>query len=413
MKKAERSYREWSLLAVLLGVVLLLIMIPTGFEREIYINAIGSRARVIALDNSNMYQTGGVVRMGEQICTIEMLSGPPHTGKQTEAINLLNGKLEFDTVYEEGDIAWVLVEQDREGGEIVFTNMVSHYRFSKELLLLALFAFGLILFSGKTGVRTIISFALAFLLIWKVLIPLTLKGYEPMLVSLLVGSFLAVACLLLVAGLTKKAYAAIIGTIICSIFTVLFSMWGGTWYLKLHGAVMPWSESLLFAGYESMHLTKVFQAAIYLSCLGGAVLDLAIDISSALEEVQRHHPAITRTALIQSGLNIGRSVVGSQTTTLLLAYIGSYLTIMMVYMAQGTPPVMSILNSPSVAAEILHTMVGCIALVLVAPITSVTCGYLYEREDITMQLAPQSCTEKQITGATSSKNLNTPSYPQY
>jgi uncharacterized membrane protein len=382
-------------------------MIPTGFEREIYINAIGSRARLIALDNSNMYQTG-VVRMGEQICTIEILSGP-HAGKQTEAINLLNGKLEFDTVYEEGDIAWVLVEQDKEG-EIVFTNMVSHYRFSKELLLLGLFAFTLILFSGKTGVRTIISFALAFLLIWKVLIPLTLKGYEPMLVSLLVGSFLAVACLLLVAGLTKKAYAAIIGTIICSVITVLFSMWG-TWYLKLHGAVMPWSESLLFAGYESMHLTKVFQAAIYLSCLG-AVLDLAIDISSALEEVQRHHPAITRTALIQSGLNIGRSVVGSQTTTLLLAYIGSYLTIMMVYMAQGTP-VMSILNSPSVAAEILHTMVGCIALVLVAPITSVTCGYLYEREDITMQLAPQSCTEKQITGATSSKNLNTPSCPRY
>ena len=407
MKKADRSYREWLLLAILLGVVLLLIMIPTGFEREIYINAIGSRARLIALDNSNMYQTG-VVRMGEQICTIEILSGP-HAGKQTEAINLLNGKLEFDTVYEEGDIAWVLVEQDKEG-EIVFTNMVSHYRFSKELLLLGLFAFTLILFSGKTGVRTIISFALAFLLIWKVLIPLTLKGYEPMLVSLLVGSFLAVACLLLVAGLTKKAYAAIIGTIICSVITVLFSMWG-TWYLKLHGAVMPWSESLLFAGYESMHLTKVFQAAIYLSCLG-ALLDLAIDISSALEEVQRHHPSITRTALIQSGLNIGRSVVGSQTTTLLLAYIGSYLTIMMVYMAQGTP-VMSILNSPSVAAEILHTMVGCIALVLVAPITSVTCGYLYEREEITMQLAPQSCTEKQITGATSSKNLNTPSCPRY
>ena len=278
--------------------------------------------------------------------------------------------------------------------------MVSYYRFSKELLLIAFFALGLIVFSGKTGVRTIISFALAFLLIWKVLIPLTLKGYEPMLVSLLVGSFLAVACLLLVAGLTKKAYAAIIGTIICSIFTVLFSMWG-TWYLKLHGAVMPWSESLLFAGYESMHLTKVFQAAIYLSCLG-AVLDLAIDISSALEEVQRHHPAITRTALIQSGLNIGRSVVGSQTTTLLLAYIGSYLTIMMVYMAQGTP-VMSILNSPSVAAEILHTMVGCIALVLVAPITSVTCGYLYTREQKAMQLSQQSYKDKQTTRTSASR----------
>ncbi|MBG0768141.1 MAG: YibE/F family protein, partial [Spirochaetaceae bacterium] len=371
MKKTIHRYKEWWLLVILLTVVLLLVMIPTGFEREIYVNAVGSKARVVSLDNSNMYQTG-VVRMGEQICTIEILTGP-HAGKQTEAINLLNGKLEFDSVYEEGDIAWVLVEQDTDK-EILFTNMVSHYRFSKELLLLALFAIGLIVFSGRTGIRTIVSFALAFLLIWKVLIPATLKGYEPMLVSLLVGTFLAVSCLLLVAGLTKKAYAAIIGTIICSVLTVLFSMWG-TWYLKLHGAVMPWSESLLFAGYEGMQLTKVFQAAIYLSCLG-ALLDLAIDISSALDEVQYHHPTISRTELIRSGMNIGKSVVGSQTTTLLLAYIGSYLTIMMVYMAQGTP-VMSILNSPSVAAEILHTMVGCIALVLVAPITSVTCGYLY------------------------------------
>ncbi|RFU95662.1 YibE/F family protein [Sphaerochaeta halotolerans] len=391
MKKTIHRYKEWWLLVILLTVVLLLVMIPTGFEREIYVNAVGSKARVVSLDNSNMYQTG-VVRMGEQICTIEILTGP-HAGKQTEAINLLNGKLEFDSVYEEGDIAWVLVEQDTDK-EILFTNMVSHYRFSKELLLLALFAIGLIVFSGRTGIRTIVSFALAFLLIWKVLIPATLKGYEPMLVSLLVGTFLAVSCLLLVAGLTKKAYAAIIGTIICSVLTVLFSMWG-TWYLKLHGAVMPWSESLLFAGYEGMQLTKVFQAAIYLSCLG-ALLDLAIDISSALDEVQYHHPTISRTELIRSGMNIGKSVVGSQTTTLLLAYIGSYLTIMMVYMAQGTP-VMSILNSPSVAAEILHTMVGCIALVLVAPITSVTCGYLYTSRNTELKVLVQNHSDASIT----------------
>ncbi|MGH0053519.1 MAG: YibE/F family protein [Sphaerochaetaceae bacterium] len=387
MMKAVNRSREWLLLGLLLGIACLLILIPTGFEKEIYVNAIGSKAKVVALDNSNMYQTG-VVRMGEQVCTILLLSGP-HKGKQTEAVNFLNGKLEFDTVYEIGDIAWVLVEQDKMD-EILFANMVSHYRFSKELLLLALFALSLIIFSGKTGLRTLLSFVLAFLLIWKVLIPATLKGGDPMIISLLVGTFLAVACLLLVAGLTKKAFAAIIGTVFCSVITVLFSVFG-TWYLRLHGAVMPWSESLLFAGYESIKLTKVFQAAIYLSCLG-ALLDLAIDISSALEEVQQHRPSISRAALIKSGLNIGRSVVGSQTTTLLLAYIGSYLTIMMVYMAQGTP-VMSILNSPSIAAEILHTMVGCIALVLVAPITSVTCGYLYTRGQKQQQPLSYSCEE--------------------
>jgi len=78
-------------------------------------------------------------------------------------------------------------------------------------------------------------------------------------------------------------------------------------------------------------------------------------------------------------MHIGQSVVGSQTTTLLLAYIGSYLTIMMVYMAQGTP-LMNILNSQSVASEILHTLIGCIGLVLVSPLTSMVCSSVYTRK---------------------------------
>ena len=74
----------------------------------------------------------------------------------------------------------------------------------------------------------------------------------------------------------------------------------------------------------------MYTSAVYLAC-SGAILDLAIDISAALNELVVHKPDITRPELIRSGLNIGKSVVGTQTTTLLLAYMGSYLSVMMVY----------------------------------------------------------------------------------
>lgn len=141
---------------------------------------------------------------------------------------------------------------------------------------------------------------------------------------------------------------------------------------------MDLSESLLYAGYLNLDLTMIFQAGIYLAS-SGAVLDLAVDISSALDEVVINSPDITSSKLIKSGLNIGKSIVGSQTTTLLFAYMGSYLSVMMVYMAQGTP-LLNILNSKVISAEILHTFIGCIGLVLVSPLTSLTCGIILRKD---------------------------------
>ena len=363
--------REILFLGIFALMCVVLVLLPTGFDRAIYFNATGVKARVVATNDSMMHQTG-IIRMGEQLCTVNILSGS-HAGEKHEAINMLSGKLEFDKVFVEGDLAWVLLEQN-ENGKVIFSTMVDHYRITKELHLIALFALVLVLFSGSTGIRTLLSFVFAILAIWKILIPFALKGYEPLAIALLVGNLLTIVTLLLVAGCTRKAFAAILGSIFCSLTTCFLAVFF-TRYLAVHGSVMQWSESLLYAGYMNLDLTKIFQAAVYLSCCG-AILDLSIDISAALDEVKKAKPESTFQELVKSGMTIGRSVVGSQTTTLLLAYIGSYLTVMMVYMAQGTP-MMSILNSKSVASEILHTFVGCIGLVLVSPLTSLVCGWLY------------------------------------
>ncbi|MEL7567473.1 MAG: YibE/F family protein [Dehalobacterium sp.] len=369
--------KEAVFLFIFICILSILIILPTGFEKQIYLNAEGARAKVISVNNAGTYSTG-LIKQGAQSCTILIESGE-HKGQQVEATNLYSGKMEFDKVFVPGDTAWVLLERDS-NNNIIFANMVEHYRIDKELFLIAIFAVCLTLFSGFTGVRTLLSFAFALISIWKILIPCMLNGINPVLVALAVGNAIAIITLLLVAGFTKKAFTAIAGTVVCSLATCFIAViWGEIF--KIHGAVMQWSESLLYAGFENLDLTSIFQAGIYLAC-SGAILDLAIDISAALDEIVKNNPSVSRRDLILSGLTIGKSVVGSQTTTLLLAYMGSYISVMMVYMAQGTP-LMNILNSKMISSEILHTFVGCIGLVLVSPLTSVICGLAYKNNNNT------------------------------
>lgn len=359
------------MIGVFIVLLALLWWIPTGFQKQIYVNSEGVKAKVVEVNNKGVYSTG-MIQQGDQRCTIEILEGE-HKGQQVEGMNLLTGKLEFDKMFKPGDEAWVLLELDS-SNEVIFANMVDYYRIDQQIFLIGLFVILIIAFSGFTGVRTLLSFSFALLSIVKILIPCLLKGIPPLLVALMVGNLLTVMTLLLVAGCNKKAYTAIISSMICSLMTCLLAVVFGDLF-KMHGAVMDWSESLLYAGYQNLDLTAIFQAGIYLAC-SGAILDLAIDISAALDEVIKNNPSVSRANLIKSGLSIGKSVVGSQTTTLLLAYMGSYITILMVYMAQGTP-LMSILNSQKVSSEILHTFVGCIGLVLVSPLTAIICGIVY------------------------------------
>jgi len=359
------------LIMILLAI---LIILPTGFDKQQYHFTEGVKVKILSVDNSTVHNTG-LFKQGDQKTTIEIETGS-FKGKVVEANNMLTGSLEADSFFEKGDKAWALIGFDKDKN-VNFANMIDYYRLDKELVLIGFFAIVIIIFLGYTGIRTLFAFALALLSIWKILIPSMLRGYQPILIALIVGNALTVMTIFLVAGFTKKAYAAIISSIGCSIITCILAILFGK-YFNIHGTVMPWSESLLYAGFLNLNLTAIFQAGIYLAS-SGAIMDLAVDISSALEEIVINSPNVKRSDLIKSGMNIGKAVVGSQTTTLLFAYMGSYLSILMVYMAQGTP-LLNILNSKSIAAEILHTFVGCIGLVLISPLTSIISGFIYVRE---------------------------------
>lgn len=137
---------------------------------------------------------------------------------------------------------------------------------------------------------------------------------------------------------------------------------------------MPNAESLLYSGYQHLDLTAIFMSSIFIGA-SGAMMDLSVDITSAISEVVMKKPDISRKDAILSGMTVGRAAMGTMTTTLLLAYSGGYISLLMVFMAQGTP-IDHILNYKYVASEVLDTVVGSFGLVTVAPFTAVMAGLL-------------------------------------
>ena len=364
---ARRYYAPLLLCLLLIAILLLL---PTGFEGALqYQQADRCAALVTAVDDSAIIDTG-LVRSGEQRCTLELLGGR-FEGQTITGVNMLNGSLEQDKLYSPGDKAMVVVSYD--GDTITNVTMTDHFRLTKEAVLAAIFAVFLILFAGRTGVRAIASFVLTVLMLWKVLVPLYLKGFNPIFTGLGVTLLLTLFIIALVYGFDRRCASAVSGAFLGVLVTCVLGM-VFTDLFQIHGAVMSYSESLLYSGYQDLNLTQIFMASIFIGS-SGAVMDLSVDITSAVHEVVEKRPDISRWEAVRSGMNVGRAAMGTMTTTLLLAYSGGYVALLMVFMAQGTP-VWNILNYKYVASEIIHTVVGSFGLVTVAPFTALTSGFL-------------------------------------
>lgn len=365
-KKRELSF-------ILIGVLMIaiLLLLPTGYEdAQIYSEAERCKAAVLSTDENSVISSG-LIQSGEQICQLEVLSGR-FKGRQVRGVNMLSGSLESDKIYAVGDKALIVISVDR-GGEPTNVIMSDYYRLDKETVLAGIFIFLLIIVAGANGFRAVFSFVISVLLIWKVLVPLYLKGYPPIGIGLLASIFLTVLIIYFVYGFDIKTVTAAAGSLLGILTTCVIGVIF-TDVFKIHGAVMSSSESLLYAGYQHLDLTAIFMSSIFIGA-SGAMMDLAVDITSAINEVVEKRPDIKWKEAFGSGMNVGRAAMGTMTTTLLLAYSGGYVALLMVFMAQGTP-VSHILNYKYVSAEILDTIVGSLGLVTVAPFTALVGGIL-------------------------------------
>jgi uncharacterized membrane protein len=350
-----------------------LLLVPTGFSsagddrpgREMRV-----KARVIETDNAGIVQHN-LIRTGSQRVVVELLQGRL-AGRQITADNHLLGKLELDEFYRPGDT--VLVEARVVDGQVAAAVLRGQYRIGAQLLLAGLFGLLLIAVAGWTGVASIVSFFFAALMIWKVLVPALLAGWSPIPLALGVVAGITAAISLLVGGLTRRGVTAFLGGLLGLGLTAGLAM-VCTSAFRIHGAVQPFAETLLYSGFPRIPLTEIFIAGVFLAA-SGAVMDLAMDIASAMAEIKARRPDISTFEHLRSGLRVGRPVIGTMTTTLLLAYSGGYTTMIMLFVSQGAP-MSNVLNLNYVAAEVLKTLVGSFGLVTVAPFTALVGAILF------------------------------------
>lgn len=360
---------------VTLLILVILIFIPSKFNQIKYPDSESVPARVIEIDDSQL-KSAGLSLHGEQLCQVEILKGK-FKGEIIQGTNLMVGNLELDKMFIPGDKIFVVIDYTSDG--ISYVNIMDHYRLDWEIILSIAFILLLLLFAGALGARAILSFAITILMIWKVLIPLFLEGYNPIIIALLIVVALTTIIIMLVYGIDRRSLAAILGSLCGTLITCLLAVIFVSKF-KIHGAIMPFSESLLYSGYQYLNLTQIFTASIYIAS-SGALMDVAVDITSAVNEVITKDPSTSKKEAIKSGLNVGRAIMGTMTTTLLLAYSGGFVALLMVFMAQGTP-LLNILNLKYVSSEILHTIIGSFGLVTVAPFTAITSGLLLGKADL-------------------------------
>ena len=359
---------NWIFAAVMIVVCGLLCLLPER-NQTVYSTLPRVQVRIDSVNNDELSPLG-IVYSGAQKCEVTVLTGD-YKGQTATAVNYMNAALDKDKLFAAGDTGYALVNSTANG---LGLTLIDHYRGQTELWIILALSVGLILFGGIVGCGALISLAASTIIIWKLLIPLLLDMVNPILAAFVTVVVLTVLIDLLVAGFTRRCAVALLGslsgTLVTCVLALLFTNW-----LKLDGGDIPYLIPLLSQSSLQLDPRGLFIGMMFIAN-SGAVMDLSMDISVSCAEVQLHSCDITRGALFKSGHEVGRNVLGTMATTLMLAYSGNYLSMLMYFAGQGTPPG-DIINLKYVSSQLLNTLVGSFGLVATAPLTALIASVLY------------------------------------
>jgi uncharacterized membrane protein len=327
------------------------------------------KALVTHVDNEDI-MTNGVSSIGFQSVEVELLN-KGFKGQPIHATNQLNGQVDYDQIYRVGDK--IIVGLQLKDGKIIQARTVDLLRQEWLGVLFLTFVVVLLMYARMIGFKALISFVFSLYVIWEVLIKGLLDGKAPLMLTGVTVVILSASIIFLVAGFSKRGLAAFCGTLVGLFVTLIFTVFFGL-KMGLFGLAQPYVQTLFISGFHNLDYREIFYAAIILGA-SGAAMDIAVDISASIHEIKVQNPDISTGALIGSGFSVGRQVIGTMATTLLLAYSGSYLTLLMMFVAKDASLV-RIINLKIVSGEVMRTVIGSIGLVLVAPSTAIFAGVL-------------------------------------
>ncbi len=253
--------------------------------------------------------------------------------------------------------------------------MGEYVRFDPLLILGLLFGVGLLIFGRMKGLNTLISLAFTFLSVFAVFIPAIMSGQNIYFWSILTCVFITAMTLLIVNGANRKSLAAGIGCFsgvgMAGVLTLITDR-----VIHLTGWLDESSINLyLLRPDQPIDLKGIIFAGIIIGAIG-AIMDVSMSLSSSLQELKEKLPNVTTKALFRSGITIGRDIMGTMANTLVLAYIGSSLSMTLLIISY-TGSLTAMLNREAIVVEILNALAGSIGILLTIPLTSLVCAALY------------------------------------
>ena len=306
---------------------------------------------------------------------IEILDGS-HKGETMTIRHTIERIMPGYYIFKAGDK--LLIRATEDNGKIETVKIQEKVRDTQVYLIVGLFVALLLIIGGIKGLKTLVSLVIAVAMIFFGYIPLIIKGVNPILASLGISIPVVIITLIIISGKNIKTFVAIIGTSLGVIISGILAFIFGN-FAHLTGLADDSSISLAYIPqFRNLDYKGILFGTILIGAIG-AIMDVAISIASALYEINDLDKNISKKNMIISGMNIGKDMMGSMSNTLILAYVGTTLhliVLFIVYRIRFT----EIINLDSIATEIIRAMAGSIGLIITIPVTVVIGTAIYKKK---------------------------------
>lgn len=336
------------------------------------------RGKVLDIISDETQKLEGGLESRLQILEVRITNGA-FKNEIIEVENYIDPNSAYNIIVNKGDGIFLITEVDKEG-HITVAYVTEIIRDKYLIFLTVAFIITLILVGRFKGLKAAITLALTAIAVVKILLPLILKGYNPILISAVISIGIIIITLTIIGGFNRKTLSTIIGTsggiFIAGILALIFGN-----ISKLTGLSSEEARILMFIPQEiDFNFRGLLFSGIILASLG-AVMDVSMSISSSMFEVIKINPTIKKNDLMSAGMNVGCDIIGTMSNTLILVYIGSSLPLMLLFMAYDISFI-EIVNKDMIASEIIRALAGSIGLILAIPITVLVSANLFNREYI-------------------------------
>ena len=334
------------------------------------------KGKVTEILQDNLDSNG--TRVGEQKVRVKMLTGV-RKGEELD-VTSSSGYL-FGAAC---TVGMKVIVMQSVAGETTIASVYSQDREWVIYIFALLYLLALCIIGGKQGIKGCLGLIFTFFCVIFVYLPLVYLGYSPFWSAVFICFLTTLVTMYLIGGPTKKTCAATLGTL-AGVVLAGISAWCFSKASGISGYNVSDIETLMTLwNTNRIQVGGLLFSGLLISFLG-AVMDVAMSISSAIDEIYKQNSSLTRKELFKAGMRVGRDMMGTDSNTLILAFAGSSVSTLLLDYAYDLP-YQQIINSNNIGIAIMQGLAGSFGIVLSVPLTVLICTILFHRKETAVKL---------------------------